>query len=110
MKIMQELRDYANAKNMEAEKTLAVGRSPRQRSSSNRSEISHGNKRKRSQRSPPINGAQNIVTAIRENRLPVELVVGISTHKALPILVSGDDLDLPPPVFVKFEPPQFYLG
>ena len=37
-----------------------------------------------------INGAENIVRAIRENDLPVELVVGVSTDKACkPINVMG---------------------
>jgi UDP-glucose 4-epimerase len=37
-----------------------------------------------------INGAQNIVRAIRENKLPVEKVIGISTDKACkPINVMG---------------------
>ena len=37
-----------------------------------------------------INGAANIVRAVRENKLPVQKVIGISTDKACkPINVMG---------------------
>jgi FlaA1/EpsC-like NDP-sugar epimerase len=49
-----------------------------------------------------INGAQNIVTAIRENRLPVELVVGVSTDKACkPINVMGMTKALQERIFIE---------
>lgn len=49
-----------------------------------------------------INGAQNIVAAIRENRLPVELVVGVSTDKACkPINVMGMTKALQERIFIE---------
>lgn len=49
-----------------------------------------------------INGAQNIVTAIRENRLPVELVIGVSTDKACkPINVMGMTKALQERIFIE---------
>lgn len=49
-----------------------------------------------------INGAQNIVRAIRENRLPIELVIGVSTDKACkPINVMGMTKALQERIFVE---------
>lgn len=49
-----------------------------------------------------IDGAQNIVRAIRENRLPIELVVGISTDKACkPINVMGMTKALQERIFIE---------
>ena len=49
-----------------------------------------------------INGAQNIVRAIRENDTPVELVVGVSTDKACkPINVMGMTKALQERIFVE---------
>ena len=49
-----------------------------------------------------INGAQNIVRAIRENRLPIELVIGVSTDKACkPINVMGMTKALQERIFIE---------
>ena len=49
-----------------------------------------------------INGAQNIVRAIRENDTPVELVVGVSTDKACkPINVMGMTKALQERIFIE---------
>lgn len=49
-----------------------------------------------------INGAQNIVRAVREHRLPVELVIGVSTDKACkPINVMGMTKALQERIFIE---------
>lgn len=49
-----------------------------------------------------VNGAQNIVRAIRENRLPIDLVIGISTDKACkPINVMGMTKALQERIFIE---------
>ncbi len=49
-----------------------------------------------------VNGAQNIVRAIRENKLPVELVIGVSSDKACkPINVMGMTKALQERIFIE---------